>query len=122
MQQQTLPLWMSSGKAATYTEAQAFCVRQYAKRGPKLIREVSQHLEGMATCKDAGEALKVLYLLNELSTDLSVFNQEWNEFSLAVFESILFPRSIPWTANYLKTSFDTTLRRLSHERGTEPRH
>lgn len=117
MQQQTLPLWMSS--SVTFTEAQAFCVEQYAKRGPTLIKEVSQHLEGMGACKDAAEALKVLYVLNDLSTDLSVFNQEWNEFSLAVFECILFPRSIPWTAKYLQSSMTTTIRRLSNDRGKD---
>jgi len=113
-----LPLW-SSDKCTTYTEAQQFCARQYAKRGPKLIAGVSQHLELLAEVKDPVDSLKVLYDLNDLSIDLSCFNPEWNDFSLVVFENVLFPRSKTWMISALKTSYDNTLRRLEHS-GTEP--
>jgi hypothetical protein len=111
MHQQTLPLWIR-GKAVTYTEVQTFCVQQYAAQGPRLIQEVSQHLEKLATCKGLEAILGVLRALNDLSIELSAFNQEWNGFSLAVFESIVFPRSITWAVKYLQTSFTTTLRRF----------
>jgi hypothetical protein len=64
--------------------------------------------------KDPADNFKVLNTLNTLSIDLSCFNSEWNDFSLAVFESILFPKSSAWTATYLKTSFDTTMRRIKN--------
>lgn len=113
MQQRTLPLWM--GSSVTYTEAQAFCVQQYVLRGPSLIATVKQHLEAL-TAVEANDALKVLHQLNELSIELSTFNQEWNEFSLAVFEAILGSRNLLWVTRYLKMTFNATLRRLKkHE-------
>lgn len=119
MQQQTLPLWTHSG--VTYTEAQAFCVQQYALRGASLIAETMQHLEAL---KDReADHFKVLHELNELSIELSTFSQEWNAFSLAVFETIIFPRSLSWTIRHLRIAFNATVRRLEkkNEQQSGPR-
>lgn len=105
MEQRLLPLW-TSNKCTTYTEAQEFCVKRYALSGPQLIRAVSQHLDMLAT--SVGDT-KVLYSLNDLAIDLSTLNPEWNEFSMAVFESILFTKS----AGLITTVFENTLQRLN---------
>lgn len=106
VEQRLLPIWVSS-KCVTYTEAQKFCAQQYEIKGPKLIAEVRQHLEELPTNP------QVLQLINTKAIDLACFNIEWSDFSQAVFESILFPKSKSGRAKTLMDSFNKTLRRLN---------
>ena len=98
------------GSGVTYTEAQAFCAKQYAAQGKTLIEEVKQHLDSLNDAEI--DSVRVLRRLNELSIELSTFNLEWDEFSLAVFETIVFPHSQTWTARYLRLAFNRTIKRL----------
>jgi hypothetical protein len=108
VEQRLLPIWVSP-KCVTYTEAQEFCVQQYALKGPKLITEVKKHLE------DLPDNPQVLQLINTKAIELACFNIEWNDFSQDVFESILFPKSRSGRTKTLIDSFNKTLRRLSNK-------
>lgn len=96
-----LPLW-TTPKGTTYSDVVAFCKARYSKYGKKLIAKVSECINS--------SGIDALILLNNLSIELSCYNPIWNDFSLAVFERILLPKS----SNSLVECFETTLRRLSH--------
>jgi hypothetical protein len=106
VEQQLLPIWVSP-KCVTYTEAQQFCAKQYAIRGPKLIAEIKEHLEHLST------DLRVLQTINNKVIELACFNTEWSDFSQDVFEAILFMKTKEGLTTTLKLSFNKTLRRLN---------
>jgi hypothetical protein len=110
LEQQYLPLWVSKG--TTYTQVQQFCTKQYAKQHVALIATIKENLEKLEQVEDVPSTFQVLHALNEAASDLYCFNMEWESFALAVFASIVFPRSRAWTILFLKASFKDTLRRL----------
>lgn len=109
-----LPFWMSNNPI-TYSRAQRQRRRLYSQLSQGIICNIKQDLERYGQVSDRNEAFGVLLSLDELSLELSCYNNEWIDFSVAVFEVLVLPskQSIGWNFRYLTDVLNTTLRRLS---------
>ena len=114
MQGSPFPFFVSNN-TITYTELKKRCAVDYHTKGTILIAMVKQGLNVYQQAQTARKSLEALLFLEAQALELSCLNNEWIDFSNAVFESVLV--SSPQINNQgiyhnLENLFQKTLQRL----------